>query len=120
MTASYTWARIGWWPPETPNSGAHHKKRIGQPFPRVLPACDFAPFDEDGEVGVFPAFDSAALLGLPIALTSLPSNREYALPPKLAPTEGQCVVRRRSVAPGGMLSLWKPLTFARTSSVETS
>jgi len=54
----------------------------------VLPACDFAPFDEDGEVGVFPAFDSAALLGLPIALTSLPSK------PRVRATSDTCPDRR--------------------------
>lgn len=40
-----------------------------QPLPKVLPALDFAPFDDDGDDNVLPAFDSADLLGLPILLT---------------------------------------------------
>lgn len=51
-----------------------------QPLPRVLPALDFEPFDEDGDDNVAPAFDNADLLGLPIALTSLPSPHRYASP----------------------------------------
>ena len=40
-----------------------------QPLPRVLPALDFAPFDEDTDDSVLPAFDSADLLGFPMLLT---------------------------------------------------
>ena len=54
----------------------------------MLPACDSAPFDEDGEVGVFPAFDSAALLGLPIALTSLPSKPRVRATSEPCPDRG--------------------------------
>lgn len=46
-----------------------------QPLPKVLPALDFAPFDDDDDDSVFPAFDSADLLGLPMLLT--PFRRSY-------------------------------------------
>lgn len=48
-----------------------------QPFPRVFPAFDFAGFDVPFDAKVFPAFDSAPLLGLPLLfatmITSSPS-----------------------------------------------
>lgn len=59
--------RIGW---AAQASAERPTRGRRQPLPRVLPALDFEPFDEDGDDNVAPAFDNADLLDLLMALTS--------------------------------------------------
>lgn len=47
-----------------------------QPFPRVFPAFDCAAFDVPFDANVFPAFDNALLLGLPLLF----ATRDHLLP----------------------------------------
>lgn len=55
----------------------------GQPLPRVLPACVFAAFDDPLVARVFPAFESAPLLGLPLLFTMLLTSPRHPLQPGL-------------------------------------
>lgn len=57
--------------PRTSRSGAgHHRVVDRQPLPRVDPALLLADLLDESEASALPAFDNAALDGLPIVITS--------------------------------------------------
>ena len=52
------------------SSAGHHRVVDRQPLPRVDPALLLADLLDESEASVLPAFDNAALDGLPIMITS--------------------------------------------------
>jgi hypothetical protein len=61
--------------PRTSRSGAGHRRVLDrQPLPRVDPALLLADLLDESEASVLPAFDNAALDGLPIVITSFPKR----------------------------------------------